>query len=97
VQEPTSGGVGVSVHALVGVVEFVHEHISLFPPTTHTASESATSKCNRTTMSGSEDGKKLWEAAYGGNGEEVERLLKMGVNPEDWMRPVRNMVAYGCL
>ena len=48
-------------------------------------------------MSGSEDGKKLWEAAYGGNGEEVERLLKMGVNPEDWMRPVRNMVAYGCL
>jgi len=41
-------------------------------------------KCNRTTMPGSEDGKKLYYAARDGKDEEVERLLKMGVKPDDY-------------
>jgi hypothetical protein len=38
-------------------------------------------------MPGSEDGKKLYYAAMYGKGEEVERLLKMGVKPNDWKHP----------
>ena len=39
-------------------------------------------------MSGSEDGYKLWDAAGYGKVEELERLLRMGVNPDDysWVR-----------
>jgi hypothetical protein len=43
-------------------------------------------------MPGSKDGKKLFEAAVGGKGEEVERLLKMGVKPEDYKTDVRRFV-----
>jgi len=46
-------------------------------------------KCNRTTMPGSEDGKKLYYAARDGKDEEVERLLKMGVKPDDYKDGVR--------
>jgi hypothetical protein len=43
----------------------------------NTASGSATS----------EDGRKLYCAAIRGDDKEVERLLKMGVKPDDWKHP----------
>jgi hypothetical protein len=37
------------------------------------------------------DGKKLFEAAKDGKGEEVERLLKKGVKPDGWKNDVRRL------
>jgi hypothetical protein len=77
----------VSVHALVGVDELVNtSHKFTLQPTTHSKR-----KCNRTTMSGSNDGYKLYYAAMHGKGEEVERLLKMGVKPDDYKSDVRRL------
>ena len=42
-------------------------------------------------MSGSRDGEKLYVAATFGKGDEVERLLKMGVKPEDYKDGVRRL------
>jgi len=39
---------------------------------------------NRTTKHNSKDGKGLYDAVGGGESEEVERLLKMGVKPSDY-------------
>jgi hypothetical protein len=77
----------VSVHALVGVDELVNtSHKFTLQPTTHSKR-----KYNITTMSGSNDGAKLYSAAFHGKVEEVERLLKMGVKPEDWKTSVRRL------
>jgi hypothetical protein len=42
-------------------------------------------------MPGSKDGEKLYYAACGGKGEEVEKLLKMGVKPNDYKDGVRRL------
>ena len=40
---------------------------------------------------GDANGKKLWDAANDGKVEEVERLLKMGVKPNDYKDWVRRL------
>jgi hypothetical protein len=42
-------------------------------------------------MPGSQDGKKLYDAAKNGNDKEVERLLNMGVKPDDYKDYVRRL------
>jgi hypothetical protein len=42
-------------------------------------------------MSSDEGRRKLCDAAFDGKDEEVERLLKMGVKPEDWKNDVRRV------